>query len=347
MSNSTTAPNPVEVLVAPAAVGDLSADTAAQYLGEGVRSIILDAKVRLAPIAAGGLGTSALFSGQSITLPTTNAAGLLTEAAYVLDTGSQTAYIDAAAATGTAEDDSVVSGTTDSYGVGVLVADAATRGAQRIVLALGDAATSDGGAGLLVALGAHPLDQAGHTLPKGGAVLRDLADFDTAKVNVAAGALEWVLLTDSDDGLNTHIPGMSQLAEVTGVDPQTPGIGSGGGMGVGISWLSTMLHGTSDHVRLIPGSELIADGLDVSGLKSGADFIITAGVSTQAFAAAATPEDVLGTVLNPEAVAPHTTAQLVTAELAGVQATGNLADQLRDTGARLAADYLRISTVQG
>lgn len=344
MSYSPTDPTPVRVLIAPSAVGAIPADEAAQYLGEGVRSIIRDAAIQLAPISAGGAGTSALFPGEQITLPTTDAAGQLTEATYVLDAGSGTAYIDAVAATGARP---VAPGTSDSYGVGVLVADAETRGAQRVVLALGGAVTDDGGAGLLVALGAHPLDQSGRTLAKGGAVLADLADFDTAKVNIGAGALDWALLTDTDAGLDTDAPGLARLAEVTGVDPRTPGIGAGGGMGVGVSWLSALLHGTTDHVRILPGSELIADSLDVSGLFGAHDFLLTAGASTAAFARAAGPGNVLGAVLAPGGTAPAAPATVVTAELAGEQATGSPADQLRTTGARLAADYLRISTVQG
>ena len=346
MSYSPTDPTPVQVLVAPAAVDDIAAADAAQYLGEGVRTIIRDAKVTVAPIAAGGLGTSELFSGERITLPTTDASGELTEASYTLEstTGVTTAYIDAAAATGTT---ALSPGTSDSYGVGVLVADAATRGAERIVLALGDAVTDDGGAGLLVALGAHPLDQSGRTLPKGGAPLTALADFDTAKVNVPAGALDWLLLTDTDAAADTQAPGIAQLAEVTGVDPSTPGLGAGGAMGIGVSWLSALLHGDTSHVQLIPGSELIREGLDVAGLSEGADLILTAGASTPAFAGATAAGQALGAVLAPGAAAPETEAELLTAELAGEHATGSAADQLRDAGARLAADYLRISTVQG
>ena len=71
------------VVIAPDAFkGTASAEDAAQWLGEGVREIIRDAEVLLAPMADGGEGTSSLFEGERITLPTTDAAGRLTEASY-------------------------------------------------------------------------------------------------------------------------------------------------------------------------------------------------------------------------------------------------------------------------
>ena len=80
--------------------GTATAEQAAQWLGEGVRSVIRDADITLAPMADGGEGTSSLFTGERITLPTTDAAGRLTEATYTYDAATETAYIDVAAASG-------------------------------------------------------------------------------------------------------------------------------------------------------------------------------------------------------------------------------------------------------
>lgn len=92
-----------------------------------MRSVIHDANVILAPMADGGEGTSSLFAGERITLPTTDAAGRLTEATYTFDAETETAYIDVAAATGLpAVKDHLVPLTGDTYGTGVLVADAET-----------------------------------------------------------------------------------------------------------------------------------------------------------------------------------------------------------------------------
>ena len=80
-----------KVVIAPDSFkGTASAQQAAQWLGEGVRSIIKDADIYLAPMGDGGEGTSELFAGERITLPTTDAAGRLTEASYTFDPVSYT-----------------------------------------------------------------------------------------------------------------------------------------------------------------------------------------------------------------------------------------------------------------
>lgn len=165
---STSAPR---IMIAPDSYkGTATASEAAQYLGEGVLEILPNASITLAPMADGGEGTSSVFGGQVITLPTTNAAGRLTEASYTLDSETNTAYIDIAAASGLpAVADDLVPTTGDTYGTGVLIADAVTRGATRIALGLGGSATTDAGSGILIALGAVPRNKEGYALRTGGA----------------------------------------------------------------------------------------------------------------------------------------------------------------------------------
>jgi glycerate kinase len=62
-------------------------------------------------------------------------------------------------------------------GLGPLVLAALEAGAREVVIGLGGSATNDGGAGLLAALGAAPLDAAGYALPYGGAALVACASF--------------------------------------------------------------------------------------------------------------------------------------------------------------------------
>jgi glycerate kinase len=61
--------------------------------------------------------------------------------------------------------------TTTSYGLGLLMMAAVEAGAAELVIGLGGSAVNDGGAGMLAALGAAPIDVAGNALPYGGAVL--------------------------------------------------------------------------------------------------------------------------------------------------------------------------------
>ncbi|MFF4772262.1 glycerate kinase [Microtetraspora fusca] len=68
--------------------------------------------------------------------------------------------------------------TATSYGTGELIAHAVRHGARKVVLGLGGSACTDGGAGMLQALGARLLDENGEELPPGGAALRRLATVD-------------------------------------------------------------------------------------------------------------------------------------------------------------------------
>lgn len=66
---------------------------------------------------------------------------------------------------------------TTTYGVGELMRAALDAGVDKILIGCGDSGTSDGGAGMLQALGARLLDQHGNELPlaSGGGALADLA----------------------------------------------------------------------------------------------------------------------------------------------------------------------------
>ncbi|GGM64644.1 glycerate kinase [Thermopolyspora flexuosa] len=88
--------------------------------------------------------------------------------------------------------------TASSHGTGVLIGHALRRGARRIVLGLGGSACTDGGAGMLQALGVRLLDEAGRDLPPGGAALRRLARIDVS--GLRAGA-EVVVASDVDNPL--------------------------------------------------------------------------------------------------------------------------------------------------
>ncbi|AJE33534.1 MAG: glycerate kinase [Corynebacterium humireducens] len=361
----------VHIIIAPDSFkGTATADQAARLIGEGVRSIIRDAEITLAPMADGGEGTAATFDGQTITLPTTDAAGRLTEASYVLD--GSTAYIDIAAASGLpAVADHPVPLTGDTYGTGVLIADAQTRGATRIVLCLGGSATSDAGTGILVALGATPLDAEGYSLKKGGGSLGQLASIDTAQLNIPAAAVEWILLTDVDatvpEAATVYAPqkgasaedvtlldaALTHAAETLGVDPDTPRFGAAGAVPVGIHWLSTMLHGTDSHIHVLPGAPLVADALGLNESIPQANLVIT---GEGAFDAQSLTGKVVGTIAD---IVAGTNATLgivagridvdpgedvLTVEMGEPV---DVEKQLFDAGARLAADYLRISTAQG
>lgn len=307
------------IVIAPDAFkGTATTHDAAAYLAEGIAEALPDAELVLVPMADGGEGTASCFDGTPITLPTTDAAGRLTEATYMFNDGDVAeAYIDVAAASGLpAVADHPVPLTGDTYGTGVLIADAVTRGAQRIILGLGGTATVDGGTGILVALGATPQDKAGHPLRPGGGSLTELAGFDTAQLNIPAAAVEWVLLTDvtnpatgpdgaaavfgpqkgaTPEDITLLDAALAQLCDICEVDPTTPGFGAAGGLPIGITWLSTLMHGNHSHIHVLPGARMVAESVGLPELIHSADLVVT---GEGRFDKQSTRGKVVGTVLD-------------------------------------------------
>lgn len=307
------------IVIAPDAfTGAATTHDAAAYLAEGIAEALPDAELILVPMADGGEGTASCFDGTPVTLPTTDAAGRLTEATYMFNDGDVAeAYIDVAAASGLpAVADHPVPLTGDTYGTGVLIADAVTRGAQRIILGLGGTATVDGGTGILVALGATPQDKAGHPLRPGGGSLTELAGFDTAQLNIPAATVEWVLLTDvtnpatgpdgaaavfgpqkgaTPEDITLLDTALAQLCDICEVDPTTPGFGAGGGLPIGITWLSTLMHGNHSHIHVLPGARMVAESVGLPELIHSADLVVT---GEGRFDKQSTRGKVVGTVLD-------------------------------------------------
>lgn len=307
------------IVIAPDAFkGTATTHDAAAYLAEGIAEALPDAELVLVPMADGGEGTASCFDGTPVTLPTTDAAGRLTEATYMFNDGDVAeAYIDVAAASGLpAVADHPVPLTGDTYGTGVLIADAVTRGAQRIILGLGGTATVDGGTGILVALGATPQDKAGHPLRPGGGSLTELAGFDTAQLNIPAAAVEWVLLTDvtnpatgpdgaaavfgpqkgaTPEDITLLDAALTQLCDICEVDPTTPGFGAAGGLPIGITWLSTLMHGNHSHIHVLPGARMVAESVGLPELIHSADLVVT---GEGRFDKQSTRGKVVGTVLD-------------------------------------------------
>ncbi|MEZ2120994.1 MULTISPECIES: glycerate kinase [unclassified Corynebacterium] len=391
MTNPNTAAGstlaaPTVVLAPDSFKGTATGMQAAEWIGSGFTDVCPDATVILVPMADGGEGTASCFSGEICTLPTVTAAGRLTEASYVFDrtgggTGVPQAYIDVAAASGLpAVADTPVPGSGDTFGTGVLIADAVSRGAVRIILGLGGSATVDGGTGILIALGAQPVDHAGHALPQGGQHLTELADIDTAQLNVRAAAVEWTLLADvtapvtgptgaaaefgpqkgADPELITHLDaGLGRLCEFTGIDPTTPGYGAAGAVPVGIHWLSSIITGGEPRLRLLPGARTVADAVGLADFIADADLVVTGEgrLDEQSFTG-----KVVGTVIDlardaekPAAVVAGAIKTVLPHGVTGVELDGDapIGDprrteaQLREAGRQLAERYLKTCTDQG
>lgn len=186
--------------------GSLTANEAARIIGSVLKQRAPEAVVVEHPVADGGEGTVdlALRSGFArIVRRVIGPLGSPVPAAYALR--QREAVIELASAAGLGllpgEPDDHTAACSSTYGVGVLIGDALDRGAQRIVLGVGGSASTDGGAGLLMALGARVLDRHERLVGPGGAALLTAASLDVSRLDPRLRDADLVIACDVDNPL--------------------------------------------------------------------------------------------------------------------------------------------------
>jgi len=184
--------------------GSLDAAGVARAVAEGIRAVRPEAAVDLVPVADGGEGTLDAALGAGFERRTTVVTGP-TGAPVAADWGlrSDEAVIEMALASGLAV---LPGGVRDargatSRGTGELIAAALDAGARRIVLGVGGSAGTDGGAGMLQALGLRLHDGAGAVLPGGGAALARLVTMDASAIDPRLAEASITLAGDVDNPL--------------------------------------------------------------------------------------------------------------------------------------------------
>lgn len=189
--------------------GSATSGEAEKWISVGIRRACPDASIVRLPFADGGEGTldalAATLGGEMRACLVPGPLGDEVAARYlVADVGGvSTAVIELAQAAGIClspcTHDAAMAAST--LGVGCLVRDAVARGARRCCFALGGSATTDGGAGMLQALGARLLDEDGCEVPSGLAGLERLASIDLAPALEALSGCGLVVLSDVDNPL--------------------------------------------------------------------------------------------------------------------------------------------------
>jgi glycerate kinase len=161
MSGSAHPAPALRLLIAPDSFGDtLTAVQAASAIAAGWNRVRPGDRITVAPQSDGGPGFVDVLASRLGERRQLQVHGPLSEdvsAEWVLDTASQTAYLECAQACGLA----VLGGrptpqtalAAESRGVGQLIAAALEAGATRIVVGLGGSASTDGGRGLIEELG--------------------------------------------------------------------------------------------------------------------------------------------------------------------------------------------------
>jgi glycerate kinase len=180
-----------------------------------------------------------------------------------------------------------------SRGTGELIAAALDAGARRVVVAVGGSACTDGGAGLLQALGATIRTASGGEVRPGGAGLLDAAVLDLGGLHPGLAAAELVVACDVDNPLTGSRGAAAVYGPQKGAGPEDvelldaaltrwadvvaratgndrrgePGAGAAGGVGFG---LLAVLGATTR-----PGAELVFELTGLPDDVAGADLIVT------------------------------------------------------------------------
>lgn len=291
----------ISVLVAPDSFkGSLTAQEAAEAMGEGVRDALPQARVVAIPLSDGGEGLlgvllPALGGEINRALVPGPLPGQQVEARWGYVGRSRTAVIEMAEAAGLGL---VPAGQcnpliTTTYGVGELIRIALDGGAQTILVGIGGSATNDGGAGMAQALGVGLLDAAGTPLRPGGAALFDLTSIDMSGLDPRLRETNIIVACDVRNPL-TGPEGASVvfgpqkgaspadvvrldaalarfrdvLLDVLFVDVQLiPGSGAAGGLGAGlVAFCGAVLRS---------GIDLVLEQAGFDAALSGADLVLT------------------------------------------------------------------------
>ena len=198
------AEGPYRVVIAPDKFkGSLSAPEVAAHLARGLAEAVPGVRTDKVPVADGGDGTvdAAVAAGyQRIDVLVSGPTGEPVTAAFAIR--GDVAVVEAAQACGLSR---LPAGrprplTATSYGVGELIGAAADAGARHIVLGLGGSATTDGGAGLIAALGGRLLGADGGPVASGGAALAGLCGLDPTGLRDLSG-VDVLLASDVDNPL--------------------------------------------------------------------------------------------------------------------------------------------------
>ncbi len=289
----------MRIVIAPDSFKEsLSAMDVAHAIATGVHDVAPDADVVCIPMADGGEGSLdallAACQGERRTARVKNANDQLAEADWGW-LGEARAFVEIATAAGLAQ---IAPGqrnalTATSYGVGQLILQALEAGARHITVGLGGSACNDGGAGMLVALGAQLLDANGAPLPLGGAALKQLHRIVLDELDPRLAQTTFEIAMDVNNPLcgplgasavfgpqkGASAQQVAQLdsalahfanvcaATVLKDESQTPGVGAAGGLGFGIK--------TFFNATFKPGVELLAELAGLPQAMVGADLVFT------------------------------------------------------------------------
>ncbi|MCW2540214.1 MAG: glycerate kinase [Frankiales bacterium] len=277
------------VLIAPDKFkGTLTASEAALALATGWRAARSADELVLLPIADGGDGTATALAevlpgARWVHVMAVDALGRPKMASYVR--AGDTAVVELASVCGIAGLTELDPMRAHTVGLGIVMAAAIRAGAQRLIVASGGSASTDGASGALVALGAQLIGAHG-ILPIGGEGLANLARVDRRRLlapppggaevlvdvdNPLAGPSGAAFVFGPQKGavgeqLSVLDAGLRRYASVLGGAPDEPGAGAAGGTGYGLAWWGA---------RLVPGAITVSELIGLPAAIAAADVVVT------------------------------------------------------------------------
>ncbi|MBA8795226.1 glycerate kinase [Friedmanniella endophytica] len=303
----------VRIVIAPDKFkGSLTAEGVAEHLARGLAAAAPDAELVRVPVADGGDGTvdAALAAGFApVTATVTGPLGDPVPATFAVGDGHglgapgvRTAVVELATASGLGALPRDAGGRprrdalrATSRGTGELVAAALDAGVRLVVLGLGGSACTDGGTGMLAALGVRFADADGRALPDGGGALGALDRVDLDGLDPRVPGTRFLLASDVDNPLLGPRGAAAVFAPQKGASPadvavletglarwrdrlaavrpeaaaaaDTPGAGAAGG--VGFAALGVL------GAEARAGIDLVLGLTNLAGLVDGADLVIT------------------------------------------------------------------------
>ena len=276
--------------------GSLDARAVAEQIALGIRDVMPDAEIVIAPIADGGEGTAEAIcgarAGEWVTCAAHDALGRTIQARYAWLADAKTAVMDMSEAAGLRrllpnERDVRKA---DSFGVGEMLLHAANRGAREIIVGLGGSATNDGGVGLARALGFRFLDRDSVEILTDvlrlSALVRIVRPADLALPSIVAatdvrnpflgarGASHtYARQKGADDNqIEAMEEALTRLADVAANDlgnnfRDVPGAGAAGGLGFGLL--------TFCGAQIREGFDVIAEIIELKSAVAKSDIVIT------------------------------------------------------------------------
>jgi glycerate kinase len=291
VAGAAVAFRPLRVVVCPDKFrGSLCAPEVAAALASGLRSV-LNVQVLSAPIADGGEGTVDCCVAAGFVKHLARVSGpdgALVDARFAVRAG--TAVIEAAQACGLGRErpSPASARMAGSYGVGELIDAALGLGSRTVIVGVGGTASSDGGAGMLQALGARLEDDCGRAISTGGAGLGALAAVDLTAARDRLAGRELIVATDVGNPLLGRGGAAVVFGPQKGADAATvatleqgirrwselcnpalatvTGAGAGGGLAYGL---------LSVGARRVSGADAILDLLEIDRLARDAELLVT------------------------------------------------------------------------